>query len=575
MKLIEALSHLKEMKERRGGTVTCFLATGFNSLHLRTLVAAELAVAIQDKTVEVLCGIYGDLAQNIDRLKKSEPEIGIVVVEWPDLDPRLGIRSSARRTSLEPSDVLSAVRSRAVQLQQAIGKLPVRSPVVLCLPTLPLPPFSHLPSWQAGEYELELRAIVQSFATNVSHCPQMRLLSAQWIDLVSPLNSRHDIESEIIAGFPYRLPHASALAKGLICLGRPIVPKKGLITDLDETLWRGTLGEDGIEGISWDLENGSQMHAFYQRFLGVLASEGVLIGVATKNEASLVKEALHRRDLALPADALFPVEASWRPKSEALARILKTWNVGPDSVVFVDDSALELAEVKASHPEVECFQFPNSGNARVYELVLRLRDMFGKSAILEEDSIRMESIRRSHMTADVRETGAAPQSSFFDQVEAEISFDFSKTPLEPRALELVNKTNQFNLNGVRHTVDSWHDYLQIPAIILMVISYRDKFGPLGRISVLVGRQDGRRLVVNTWVMSCRAFSRRIEYRCIEELFSRFDLDEIELDYLETDRNGPFRDFLSGILGTAPSPHCTISRERLSTRVTIPLQKEDV
>ena len=172
----------------------------------------------------------------------------------------------------------------------------------------------------------------------------------------------------------------------------------------------------------------------------------------------------------------------------------------------------------------------------------------------------MESIRRSLMTADVRETGAAPQSSFLDQVEAEISFNFSKTPLEPRALELVNKTNQFNLNGVRHSVDSWHGYLQNPASILMVVSYRDKFGPLGRIAVLAGRQDGKRLVVNTWVMSCRAFSRRVEHQCLQYLFEDLGADAIVFDYRPTPRNGPLQEFFAKLLEGPPAEGVCLSRE---------------
>jgi FkbH-like protein len=571
MKLIDALNVLKGMKQRQGETLKCFLATGFNCLHLKSFLAAELALFFKDQAIEILDGIYGDIFGNISRLAKAGAEIGIILIEWTDLDPRLGIRSTARWSNSELSDILSTAGASAAHLLRTIEEACLHMPLVLCFPTLPLPPISFVPGWQAGWVELDLKAIVQSITFKAAQFHQVRVLSPQWMDLISPLSERHDVESEMLTGFPYKLAHASALANCLARFIRQAAPKKGLITDLDETLWRGVLGDVGIDGISWDLEHRSQMHAYYQRFLGALSSEGVLIGVASKNDPALVEGALHRTDLALSPGAIFPVEANWKPKSQSVARILTTWNVGPDSVVFVDDSALELAEVKASHPEVECFQFPNAGCAAVYELLLRLRDMFGKSALLEEDSIRMGTIRRSHVTAEVQETGTTTPSGFLDQVEAEISFSFSKTPLEPRALELVNKTNQFNLNGRRYMEASWHNYLLNPASILSVVSYRDKFGPLGKIAVLAGHQIGKRLVVNTWVMSCRAFSRRIEYRCIEELFARFDLDEIELDYLETDRNGPLRDFLSEILGTVPLPHCIISREGLTMRLGSLLQ----
>jgi FkbH-like protein len=131
-------------------------------------------------------------------------------------------------------------------------------------------------------------------------------------------------------------------------------------------------------------------------------------------------------------------------------------------------------------------------------------------------------------------------------------------------LELVNKTNQFNLNGRRYTEASWHKYFLDPTSFLMTVSYKDKFGPLGKIAVIVGRGN-RKLNVDMWVMSCRAFSRGIEHRCLEELFAKFDVDEIELDYLQTDRNGPLTQFLTEILGAAPFPNCIISRRDLAAR----------
>ncbi len=448
-------------------------------------------------------------------------------------------------------------------------------PVIVCFPTLPLPPISFVPGWQASSLEIELNAIMQSVRSQISQCSQVRILSPQRIDMASPLTDRFDVESELLTGFPYRLAHASALANLLAQLARRPTPKKGMITDLDDTLWRGLLGEVGIEGISWDLDHHTQMHAFYQRMLGTLASEGVLLAIASKNDSSLVESALGRNDLALSPTAFFPVEVSWGAKSQAVARILKAWNVGPDSVVFVDDSPLELAEVKASHPQIECMQFPTKNAAAIYELTLRLRDLFGKSAILEEDSIRAQSIRRSHVGANDSTTAKGTPTDFLENMEAELSFNFNKTPLDPRAFELINKTNQFNLNGKRFTESSWQNYLRNLGSFLLVASYTDKYGPLGKIAVIAGRQNGRKLSIDTWVMSCRAFSRRIEYICLEQLFAKFDVDEIELDYVKTDRNSPLREFLGDILGETPWPACTISRQLLEAHSNVVREPQEI
>jgi FkbH-like protein len=564
MKLVEALNILQSVKQRKAESFTCFLATGMNPLHLKTFLGAELSMLYPIHRIEIQAGLYGDFLGNLNRLAIADADCGIILMEWSDLDSRLGLRTVTPWSASSCLDILSSARARALQVQEILGKTCQRMPVVLSLPTLPLPPISFVPGWQASSFEIDLKVIVQSVASHVSLWPRVRVLGSQRADILSPLRERLDVKSELLSGFPYKLGHASALAGLLARITQIPAPKKGLITDLDDTLWRGILGEAGIDGVSWDLDHHSQMHAFYQGLLNALSNEGVLLAVASKNEPSLVHEVFKRKDLALSANSIFPMEVNWGPKSESVDRILKTWNVGADSVVFVDDSPLELAEVKASHPELECIQFPSKDSAAIYDLVFHLRDLFGRSSVSPEDSMRIKTIRSSHAALEAYEAGKASPTKFLEQIEAEVSFDFSKSPLDPRALELVNKTNQFNLNGKRFTEASWNKYFLDPTSFLMLVSYKDKFGPLGKIAVIAGRRSGK-LNVDMWVMSCRAFSRRIEHRCLEELFAKFDVDEIQFDYSPTNRNSPLSQFLMEILGLAPSPRCTISRRALATR----------
>jgi FkbH-like protein len=573
MKLLEALKTVTMMRQRKGPPLRCFLAAGFTPLHLKTFLAAEMSRIFTERPIEVLDGLYGDLLGNIARAAESESEAGIVCVEWPDLDPRLGVRNGARWSPIEREDILGTVKKRALEIQNAIEKASARVPVVLCLPTLPLPPIAHTPSWQASMFATELRTIIDSLSLTLVSYGQIRILDSQRLDLDSPYNDRQDIESELQSGFPYRLTHASILAGLFARLVQRPIPKKGLITDLDDTLWNGILGEVGIEGISWDLEHNSQMHAVYQRFLGALMGEGVMVGVASKNDPSLGELALRRDDLALSAAGVFPVEINWGAKSESVSRILDTWNVGADSVVFIDDSPLELAEVKAAHPLIECLQFPTNESTAIYGLIRNLRDLFGRSAISEEDSIRIENVRRSRAAANTQTNGTV--EDFLEGVKAEMSFDFSKARFDSRAFDLVNKTNQFNLNGNRYSEASWKRLLDDPESFLMVVSYRDKFGPLGKIGVLAGTRTDRRLVVKTWVMSCRAFSRRVEHRCLAELVSRLKFEKIEFEYCQTERNAPLRDFLSNTLQIPCAGSCMISQADLESRLGLVLRPQEV
>lgn len=564
MKLVEALNLFKKTSRHNGELFDCFLVSGFNSLHLNTFLAAELSLLFPDRKIAIKTGLYGDLIGNLTRLAQANTEAGVVLLEWPDLDARLGIRSSAPWSPTICADIIETVRAHVTQIQGAIQEASARRPVIVSFPSLPLLPISFTPGWQASSFEVELDAIMHSLRSQIARHERVRILSRQRLDLAAPVSARWDIESELQTGFPYQMSFASTLAGLLARLIRKPTPKKGLITDLDDTLWRGIVGEVGVDGISWHLDAHTQIHAFYQKLLGSLAAEGVLLAVASKNERSMVEAAFARKDLALSPNHFFPLEVSWGPKSEAVTRILQTWNVGADSVVFLDDSPLEIAEVKAAHPAVECIQFPTKDSAAVYQLALRLRDLFGRTEILEEDTIRAQSIRRARTSIGEYEAAKSTPTDFLDQVHAEIGLNFDKTPQDPRALELVNKTNQFNLNGKRYTEAAWQSYLADPATFLLVTSYTDKFGPLGKIAVIVGKRHDRTLTIDSWVMSCRAFSRRIEHKCLEELFAKFAPDQVKLDFAKTERNGPLCDFLEEMLGEPPAPGCSISREAFET-----------
>jgi FkbH-like protein len=560
MRLIEALEILRRKQPARGQPLQVSLVTGFTPLHLQTFLAAQLGVLFSDRQVSLTQGFYGDFWGNLIRLEQANTDAGVVLLEWRDLDPRLGLRNLGSWAPSELDDILQMAKARVSQFHETLPTVAAKFPVAICFPTLPFPPVAYTPTWQASAFEIELRECVISMHRSAVHLRNVRIASLQQLDRLSPLNSRLDMKSELASGFPYKLAHASILAEILARLIQRPTPKKGLITDLDDTLWSGILGEVGIDGISWDLEHQSHMHGVYQRFLHALSETGVLVGVASKNDSKLVSEALQRKDMILPASAAFPVEAQWGAKSESVGRILKTWNIGADAVVFVDDSPMELAEVQTAHSQIECIRFPKEDPQAIDELLHRLRDLFGKNAVSEEDAIRRESIRLFH-ELQVEEAGQAGTSpDFLKQAEAELTLNFQKYPSDPRVFDLVNKTNQFNLNGKRYTDASWLKYIQQPDTLLLIASYRDKYGPLGKIAVLAGQKEMQKLHVHTWVMSCRAFSRRIEHRCIEELFERFDIEEIIFDFASTPKNRPIQEFLAEILGSFPVAQFRLPRK---------------
>jgi FkbH-like protein len=554
MKLIEALRILGEEEDRELPIVRLGLVCGFTPMHFQTFLEAHLRRACSSQRTEVECGLYGDFWGNLEKLNGGNAETAIVM-EWSDLDARLGLRGLGSWAPAALPDILSNVQARAKRFLSEIERISRQMPVTICFPTLSLPPISFVPGWQGSSFALEIRSLIASLSSDSAQFKHVKVLDAQRLDLLSPHSERFDAKAELLSGFPYKLTHASILAELLTHLTHPPAPKKGLITDLDDTLWNGILGEVGLQGVNWDLEHQSHMHGAYQRLLHALSESGVLIGIASKNDPELVKQALVREDLILPGDAVFPVEAGWRPKSEAVGRILQTWNIAADDVVFIDDSPMELAEVQARHPLIETILFPKNDYQALNDLFYRLRDLFGKSSISQEDSLRTNSIRRTSSAELVQ-----PLETFLEQAEAEFEFDFSKDQADDRALELINKTNQFNLNGRRLTGPLWRRFLQRPDTFLLSATYRDKYGPLGKIAVIAGRVQGRTVLIEHWVMSCRAFSRRIEHRSLEVLLRQFSAEEMVLNFELTARNAPLRDFLRELLGAEPTARCKVSQQ---------------
>jgi FkbH-like protein len=481
------------------------------------------------------------------------------------LDPRLGIRSLGNWRSADIPEIVESARRQSERLIYLIRRAAELVPVYVSSPTLPLPPIFATRAVQAHQDECKLREIAGSFSAALSESRQVKVISSQHLDELSPLGRRFDPKAEMSSGFPYSLEHASTLAGLFATLIEDLPPKKGLITDLDDTLWAGILGEVGVERVSWDTASGAHMHGLYQRFLGSLSAAGVLLAVASKNDRTMAEKALARSDILLSREHIFPLQVNWDRKPESVQRILKEWNIAPDDVVFVDDSPMEVAEVHAAFPQMECIAFPKNDYSAVWELLRRLRDCFGKSEISAEDEIRLSSIRSS---AAVRGSVDSPDfdtDTFLRNAQATIVFSLKPDTQDNRAFELINKTNQFNLNGRRWSRSEWLSFLQDPGAFLLTAAYEDRYGPLGEVAVVMGKREGPKLRVASWVMSCRAFSRRIEHQCLKYLFEKMGVEEIVFDYAGTPRNGPIQNFFSGLLASAPPENPSLPKAAFSVK----------
>ncbi len=540
------------------------LACGFTPLHLRTFLGAYLQQTLPDRRVTVGTGLYGDLAGTLESLSSAPPPDGIVIaLEWADLDARLDYRSAGSWRLAAAADIEASARTMLERIAAALLRIPAGPRIAISPPMLPLPPVFHTQGWQASRYELALRAEVLLFAAKAAQDGRVAVINMQRVAEGSPAGARLDLKSNLYTGLPYTIGHADRLASQLAIAIAPPPPKKGIISDLDDTLWNGIVGEVGPDAVTWDLASHSHLHGLYQKLLASLAESGTLIAVASKNDPAVVQKAFERQDLLLRPEQIFPIEVHWQAKSGSVGRILQTWNIAADSVIFVDDSPMELAEVAAAHPGIECVLFPKDDYNACLAMMRHLRDRCGKEHVSADDAVRLDSVRKSAVFREQASGGAAPES-FLQQVGAVVTFDFGAGD-QPRVLELVNKTNQFNLNGRRYAEADWRKLLAKAGALCLAVNYEDKFGPLGTIAVAMGHQREGRLELASWVMSCRAFARRIEHQTLKMLFETTGVSEIALDFTPTAKNGPLREFFASLLGEDPTSEFRLARAQFDAK----------
>lgn len=315
-------------------------------------------------------------------------------------------------------------------------------------------------------------------------------------------------------------------------------PKKLLVTDFDNVMWRGVVSEDGAEGIQCSNEGAGYIHFIYQSYLLKLKSEGVLIAGVTRNDAATAILPFRLDKTGFKEQDFVALLASYNSKSAQIKELSRNLNITLDNIVFVDDNPLELEEVTQQLPQVECLMFPEK-NEGIPELFSHLQNLFNISQITDEDKQRTELYKTRFKTTEVSHAPGADLSDYLRSLEMALSVTKCESSNYKRSLQLFNKTNQFNLNGARMSDD------QITVDIengskLYSFSLRDKFGHHGQVCSVMISAEG---IISHFVMSCRVFQRKIEYAALLLISGYLCTDKIFFAYKRTERNIPFQDFI--------------------------------
>ena len=370
----------------------------------------------------------------------------------------------------------------------------------------------------------------------------------------------YDATRDELAHIPFSDAHFASLA---LAVARRIhallVPcAKVLVLDCDNTLWRGVVGEDGIEGIAL-----TQPFLALQDFALAQQRKGILLCLASKNAQADVLEVLDTHgDMRLRTSDVVAHRINWLPKAGNLRSLAQELNLGLDAFVFMDDNPLECAQMRAELPQVVTLQVPAEAGIADW---LRHLWMFDQQATTDEDVKRtqryLENRARRSLEASVGDIG-----EFLSALDLQIDI---RTPAEdewPRIGQLTQRTNQFNFTTRRRSAQELQE-MQAQGAQVLRVRVSDRFGDYGLVGVLIAQACGQACEVDTFLLSCRVLGRGVEHamlRSLGDVAHELGLSALHLHLISTPRNEPARSFAESIAAA----NCESSAEGMVYRLPV-------
>ena len=311
--------------------------------------------------------------------------------------------------------------------------------------------------------------------------------------------------------------------KGLRELAKLFSRKKAVAVDLDNTLWKGVIGEDGVAGIVPNAE--------FQDALLALKRRGILLVALSKNNPEDVRPVWADARMVLKEFDFVAQGIDWNEKADNLVRVAAELNIGTDTFVFVDDNPAERAGMRALRPEVAVADFPP-----------QLDVFFPPFELLAEDMRKTEMYQ-----AEAKRRNLAAGLSVEDYLrELQIRVDIHPATVAevPRIAQLSQKSNQFNVCTNRSAEEDVAGFLSDPNRMILTVHASDRFGDQGLISFVHVVISGGEAEIVDWVMSCRAMNRRIEFTVFDELkrlLASRDVRALNARWTKTAKNAPVAD----------------------------------
>jgi len=318
-----------------------------------------------------------------------------------------------------------------------------------------------------------------------------------------------------------------------------------IVVDLDNTLWGGVLGDLGWENVKIGGHDYiGEAFSDFQKALKSLTNRGILLAIASKNYEGVALSAINNNsEMILKENDFSSWKINWQDKAQNILDIAKDVNLGLSSIVFIDDNPAERARVAEALPEVFVPEWPK--NPVDYTEALLSLLCFNTSSITQEDRVRSKMFVQNRERRDL--LNLFSHDEWLESIEMEVIVEEINSKNSVRTAQLLNKTNQFNMQTRRMSENEFIDWSKQKNKKMFTFSVKDKFGDSGLTGVISFLYKENKLIIQDFIMSCRVMGREIERLMIGYIIKeakKLNISIIEAKYIKTDRNKPIYEFLN-------------------------------
>ncbi|MGA8270730.1 MAG: HAD-IIIC family phosphatase [Candidatus Sulfotelmatobacter sp.] len=492
---------------------------------------------------------------------RFSPDAAVLAVRTADIAPEFWQDYSA----LEPTAIPEVTKRVCGQLEQAITAFRERSRAALIMHTLEQP--QH-PALGVLDSQMEISQLDAIQTLNREIRRMARDHTGVYVLDYDALVARHgrllwqDDRKMLSVGLPIAANQLIHLTNELL---RFLVPLSGrivkvLVVDLDNTLWGGVIGEDGMNGIKLDAEYPGAAYQALQKAMLDVARRGILLAICSKNNPDDAMEVLQKHPgmLLRPSD-FNALRINWNNKVQGLREIAAELNIGIDSLAFLDDSPFEREQVRNALPEVLVLDLPK--DAMQYASVVCDCPAFERLTLSTEDRQRSTFYAERRQRAEVAQNFESKED-FFRYLEQEAEIALLLPATLARVSQLTQKTNQFNLTTRRYSEQQLAEIAARPGCQVLSMQVRDRFGDHGLVGVAITLDKDDLCEIEAFLLSCRVIGRSIETALISHLATGAvarGRKQMAGWFLPTKKNAPAEDFFSRSGFECISQNCDGSR----------------